>query len=136
MADTDTKTATAPVADAASKTTGPSVANTSQADTSSTGTITTAKNGAQERPVFTRSTNSAPVFDADQSKLAAQSNGNTGADLAKPAPTPTHATAVGMLMTSWSEMKLKFADFDHELDMSDPAEAELQDVIDFLRNRV
>ena len=32
-------------------------------------------------------------------------------------------------------MKMKFADFDHELDMDDPVQAELQDVIDFVRPR-
>ena len=94
-----------------------------------------AKDGTRERPVVTRTGGAAPVFEADQDKLARQSNGNS-ADIAKPAPTPTHVTAVNMLMTSWSEMKMKFADFDHELDMDDPAEAELQEVIDFLRKRV
>ena len=93
------------------------------------------KDGSAERPVSTRAGPAKPVFDADPVKLAAQINGNRGVDVAKPAPTPTHATAVGMLLTSWAELKMKFADFDHELDMDDPVQAELQDVIDFVRPR-
>ncbi len=102
--------------------------------TTSTPPATKAKDGSTERPIVTRSGDSKPVFEADGDKLAAQSTGNSP-QIAKPAPTPTHSTAVNMLLTSWSEMKMKFADFDHDLDMDDPVEAELQAVIDFLRDR-